>query len=131
MWMRPNLALQILAGDFLALDEGFVAANEANNETGQLSYALTLLAPAEPASGSGTLVEFEVEALETGSIDLLLRFGNLGFARRRTAAGTTTKTIQEMTWHCCTNGNGDGNSTAHGSGNRGFAGHGRQRPKTS
>lgn len=64
--------VQILSGDFLPLDEGFEAANEANNETGQLIYALSLLAPAEPVSGTGTLIEFEVEALETGSIDLLL-----------------------------------------------------------
>ena len=63
--------VQVLAGDFLALDEGFVVANEVDNESGHLSYALTLLAPAEPASGSGTLVEFKVEALETGSSNLL------------------------------------------------------------
>ena len=48
-----------------------MAANVANNDIGQLSYAQTLLFPAEPASGSGTLIEFEVEALETGSSDLL------------------------------------------------------------
>ena len=64
--------VQIRAGDFLALDEGFIAANEANNQTGQLTYALSLLYPAEPVAGAGTLVEFEVEALQTGSSDLLL-----------------------------------------------------------
>ena len=64
--------VQVLSGDFLALDEGFTAVNEANNETGELNYAVTLLDPAEPASGSGTLIEFEVEALETASSDLLL-----------------------------------------------------------
>jgi hypothetical protein len=69
---EAQTGVQITPGDFLTLDEGFVAVNEVNNETGQLSYALTLLFPAEPASDSGTLVEFEVEALETGSSDLLL-----------------------------------------------------------
>ena len=64
--------VQVLSGDFLALEEGFTAVNEANNETGELSYAVTLLDPAEPASGSGTLIEFEVEALQTASSELLL-----------------------------------------------------------
>ena len=64
--------VQIMPGDFLVLEEGFVADNEANNESGQLTYAMALLSPAEPASGAGTLIEFEVEALETGSSDLLL-----------------------------------------------------------
>jgi hypothetical protein len=64
--------VQLLSGDFLTLDEGFVAVNEANNETGHLTYAATLLDPAEPASGTGILVEFELEALDTGRIDLLI-----------------------------------------------------------
>ena len=64
--------VQILAGDFLTVDEGFEAANEVNNESGRLIYAYSRLAPAEPVSGSGTLLQFEVEALEPGSIDLLL-----------------------------------------------------------
>ncbi len=64
--------VQISAGDFLAVDEGFEADNNVNNETGQLTYTLSLLAPAEPASGAGTLVEFEVEALESGGAVLQL-----------------------------------------------------------
>jgi hypothetical protein len=62
--------VQILAGDFLPLSGGFEAANEVNNETGLLRYAYSRMAPAEPASGSGTLFEFEVEALESGPVEL-------------------------------------------------------------
>ena len=69
---EAKAGVQVLSGDFLALEGSFVAANKTNNEAGELTYALTLLAPAEPASGSGTLIEFEVEALETGDSELLL-----------------------------------------------------------
>jgi hypothetical protein len=62
--------LQVLSGDFLTQGDGFEAANEVNNETGLLLYAYSRLAPAEPVSGSGTLFEFEVEALQPGSIEL-------------------------------------------------------------
>jgi hypothetical protein len=64
--------IQVRAGDFLPSDEGFMVVNEVDNEAGKLTYALTLLAPAEPASGSGTLIAFEVEALQAGTSDLLL-----------------------------------------------------------
>lgn len=69
---QAKAGIQIHHGDLLPFDEAFVAANEANNEIGTLTYALTLLAPAEPAAGSGTLIEFEVEALQDGDSELLL-----------------------------------------------------------
>jgi hypothetical protein len=62
--------VQILAGDFLIANEGFEAVNEANNEDGRLQYAYTRLAPAEPVSGSGTLFEFQIEALQPGPVDI-------------------------------------------------------------
>jgi hypothetical protein len=64
---RPGV--QVLSGDFLTINESFEAANEVNNEAGYLFYAYSRLSPAEPVSGSGILFEFEVEALETGSIE--------------------------------------------------------------
>ena len=59
---------QITPGQFPYSD--FVAKNEADNAAGTVWYAVTQLAPREPASGSGTMatVRFQAKAAGTGNI---------------------------------------------------------------
>jgi len=64
--------VQLSPGDMLDPAVGFMVANRADNQAGELDYALTLLAPAEAVSGDGILVSFEVEALAEGSSQLTL-----------------------------------------------------------
>jgi hypothetical protein len=64
--------IQLIPGNFLDPDESFVVADQADNESGELVYALTLLAPAEPASGDGVIVSFDVRALDVGTSQLSL-----------------------------------------------------------
>jgi hypothetical protein len=58
--------LQVRHGSLLDPAQGFVAANRADNETGELAYALTLLSPASPANGSGALIWIDFVALAVG-----------------------------------------------------------------
>jgi len=64
--------VQLSPGDMLDPAAGFPVANRADNQTGELNYAITLLAPAEVVSGDGVLVSFEVQALADGSSELAL-----------------------------------------------------------
>jgi hypothetical protein len=67
---RPGV--QVQPGEFLPEEQGFIVVNEANNETGELNYAMTLLAPAEPALGNGSLIAFDMEAVAEGSSDVYI-----------------------------------------------------------
>ncbi len=58
--------IQVLHGDFFDVDQGFLVINEADNDTGEMVYAFTLLSPAEPVSGDGTLVTFDLEMVSDG-----------------------------------------------------------------
>jgi hypothetical protein len=62
--------IQLVPGDFLSSEAIFEVANEADNELGQAIYAATLLAPAEPATGEGTLLAFDLLAV-AGAEDTL------------------------------------------------------------
>jgi len=64
--------IQLIPGNFLDPDESFVVADQADNQKGELVYALTLLAPAEPVSGDGVIVSFDVRALDVGTSQLSL-----------------------------------------------------------
>jgi hypothetical protein len=64
--------IQVIPGNFLDLDASFVVADQADNEKGEMIYALTLLAPAEPVSGDGVVVAFDVRALNTGTSQMSL-----------------------------------------------------------
>lgn len=69
----PSVAgIQLLPGDLYEVGQGFLVASDADNETGMALYAFTLLAPAAPMEGNGTLAMVEVEAIGGGSsaIDL-------------------------------------------------------------
>lgn len=58
--------IQVAAGDFFDEGEGFRAANRADNETGEIRYGFTLLAPAAPKEGDGTLLLFRFQAVAPG-----------------------------------------------------------------
>jgi len=60
--------VQIGGGDFLP--NGFVAVNNADNATGRIDYAVTLLNPAEPVSGEGVLAAITFEGKANGSSPL-------------------------------------------------------------
>ena len=59
--------IQVMPGDFLSIGDGFLVANRVDNDTGEIVFALTLLAPAEPVSGSGELMVLEFNAAGLGS----------------------------------------------------------------
>jgi hypothetical protein len=64
----PRVAgIQWLPGDLYEVGQGFLVASEADNEAGKALYAFTLLAPAAPMEGSGTLAILELEAIGGGS----------------------------------------------------------------
>jgi hypothetical protein len=64
----PSVAgIQLLPGDLYDIGEGFLVASEADNETGKALFAFTLLAPATPMEGNGSLIIIEVEAIGGGS----------------------------------------------------------------
>jgi hypothetical protein len=64
--------VQVKNGDLFEEDDGFLVRNQADNQQGELVYAFTLLAPASPMSGSGTLIEFEVLGVGDGNSALEL-----------------------------------------------------------
>jgi hypothetical protein len=64
--------IQVRSGDFLNTSQGFLVMAEADNGVGEVVFALTLLAPATPVSGDGTLVVLDLLAVETGSSELSL-----------------------------------------------------------
>ncbi|MFN8473141.1 MAG: LysM peptidoglycan-binding domain-containing protein [Anaerolineae bacterium] len=63
---------QIEVGKFLdpSNGKGFVAQNSADNGAGRISYAVTLLSPAQPAQGSGPLAIITFNAKETGPVNV-------------------------------------------------------------
>jgi len=64
----PDISgVQVQAGDLFDEGQGFLVRNQADNQNGELTYAFTLLAPAAPMTGSGSLIEFELEAIAEGS----------------------------------------------------------------
>jgi hypothetical protein len=63
----PNVAgIQLLPGDLYEIGQGFLVASDADNETGKALFAFTLLAPAAPMEGNGSLIIIEVEAIGGG-----------------------------------------------------------------
>ncbi|MCW5852223.1 MAG: LysM peptidoglycan-binding domain-containing protein [Anaerolineae bacterium] len=67
---NPNLpGTQIEIGKFLdpSSGQGFVAQNSADNAAGRISYAVTLLSPAKPVSGGGTLATITFKAKDAGA----------------------------------------------------------------
>jgi hypothetical protein len=66
---NPDKAdVQIGEGDFLK--GGFVAVNRADNKTGAIDFAVTLLNPAGPVDGSGVIASITIKALAEGTSPL-------------------------------------------------------------
>lgn len=63
---------QISSGSFpdISGGQGFVAQNTVNPDEGTIGYAMTLLSPAEPVSGSGTLASITFRGKAQGSSDV-------------------------------------------------------------
>ena len=63
---------QISSGDFpdISGGKGFVAQNTVNPDEGTIGYAMTLLSPAAPVSGSGTLASITFRGKAQGSSDI-------------------------------------------------------------
>ena len=67
----PSIAgIQLFPGDMYEVSDGFLVANEADNEVGKALFAFTLLAPASPLVGDGTMVKFELEAIGEGTTEI-------------------------------------------------------------
>lgn len=61
---NPNQeGIQIEAGNLLPADKGFVVANKVNESEGTIIFALTLLNPAPPVTGSGPLARVTFNVL--------------------------------------------------------------------
>ena len=58
--------VQITPGPLLASDARFVATNRADLESGQIDFVFTLLKPATPLQGDGTLATIAFEILDAG-----------------------------------------------------------------
>lgn len=64
--------VQIQPAGFMDESRGFAVINRVDNGSGTLEYAMTLLAPAEPISGSGPLLELGVLAIAPGNSPITL-----------------------------------------------------------
>jgi len=64
--------VQIQPAGFIDESRGFAVANRVDNGLGKLDYAMTLLAPTEPVSGAGPLLELGVRAVAPGNSPLTL-----------------------------------------------------------
>ena len=58
--------IQIEPGSLLPPDQGFVVANQVNEAEGTIVFAMTLLNPAPPVSGSGPLARVSFKVLQNG-----------------------------------------------------------------
>jgi hypothetical protein len=56
--------IQVDAGTLLPAQSGFVVSNQADPVAGRVSYAMTLLNPAPPVSGSGSLAQVTFQQLQ-------------------------------------------------------------------
>ena len=60
--------IQILPGDFISpSQQSFTIRNQADNVTGTLEYAITLMNPAPPVSGTGRLFNIAFRAIAGGT----------------------------------------------------------------
>jgi hypothetical protein len=57
--------VQIEAGGLLPADKGFVVANKVDEAEGKITFAMTLLNPAPPVSGKGSLARVTFNTLQT------------------------------------------------------------------
>ncbi len=65
-------------GDFLTANPEFVLRNQANNQTGQIEYALVLVNPAEPVQGGGLLAQITFRARASAQTEVKLMQAQFG-----------------------------------------------------
>lgn len=65
-------------GDFLTANPDFVLRNQANNQTGQIEYALVLVNPAEPVQGDGLLAKVTFRARASAQTEVSLTQAQFG-----------------------------------------------------
>ena len=70
--------LQFIPGNFINPTGAFVLQNAVDANTGTLSYALSLVNPAPPVDGDGTLAQFSLKALEPGVTQISITEALLG-----------------------------------------------------
>ncbi|MCB0208317.1 MAG: hypothetical protein KDJ52_03245 [Anaerolineae bacterium] len=58
--------VQITGGKFLPAEQGFIVANQVDAEAGTITYAITLLNPAPPVNGTGTIATVTFDKLQDG-----------------------------------------------------------------
>lgn len=62
--------IQITPGTLLPVEQGFLVINQADQATGTVNFAMTLLNPARPVSGSGPLAQVSFRKLQNAPTTL-------------------------------------------------------------
>ena len=70
--------IEVIHGDFLTADPDFVLRNQANNQTGQIEYALVLVNPAPPVQGDGLLAKITFRARASAQTEVKLTQAQFG-----------------------------------------------------
>lgn len=70
--------IEVTHGDFLTANPEFVLRNQANNQTGQIEYALVLVNPAEPVQGDGLLAKVTFRARASAQTEVKLTQAQFG-----------------------------------------------------
>lgn len=89
--------IQITPGTFPNPADGFVAVNSVDNAAGTIIYAITLLAPAQPVSGNGTLARIVFQGVNAGSANVVFTSVSLLNNLTQTIPATTANATITVT----------------------------------
>lgn len=64
--------VQMHPGDIFDVSQSFLVVNQVDQDSGEITYAITLLAPAPPETGDGSLITFKLHAIDIGNSALEL-----------------------------------------------------------
>lgn len=78
--------IQVQPGHFINPENAFILQHNADNETGKVDYALSLLNPAPPVEGDGLLVQVTFRAKAEGSTIIAITEGLFGTQTGETVA---------------------------------------------
>lgn len=70
--------VQVQAGDFIDIEQGFPLRNQVDNENGIIHYALTLMNPAPAVEGNGVLTRITFRAKADGQSNVRIKTGEFG-----------------------------------------------------
>jgi hypothetical protein len=87
--------LQIEPGTLLPADKGFVVANQVDEVEGTITFAVTLLRPAEPANGTGPLARVRFNKLQDGPATIDIERAKLVAADLQTIPSQTEAFVIE------------------------------------